>query len=372
MISVALCIRPTYLTRYGGDSVQVIKTKEYLENKYDIKCNIITSHKQLTSDYDIVHIFNFATINETTLFIKKALFLHLKIVTSSIYWDYKYLAVSSFFSLFNYNIPLSEINIRLALLCVKVTKQLFDKPTLLSKKFSNYISWCIKNSDIVSPNSIEEAKLLFKFAQLDYKSNEKKISVIYNATDSIGKYAIYNIKEKYNLPDNYILQVGRIEFIKNQLNLLKALRKHAEIPIVFVGAIGEQKYYKKLKKLADRRGNVIFINNIPHDEIYSFYNYAKLHVLLSLRESPGLVSLEALQSGCKIIVSDERFLPFGTYFTNNAIKCSPLDLNEIERTVLTEYYSEGRKTHSTNKFTWDQTADQTFSVYKRLIDANAK
>ena len=277
MLRVALCIRPTYLTKYGGDSVQVLKTKEYLEKKYDILCEIITTPNQLTSNYSIAHIFNYATIYETTAFIKKAKSLNLKIITSSIYWDYSYLAISSLFSIFNYSISLSENIVKIALLMVKISARLFKKPTFLSNRFSNYIAWCIANSDMVSPNSVEEGKLLFEFANINYNCNSNKIAIIYNATDSVGNYKIFNIKDKYHLPDNYILQVGRIEFIKNQLNLLKALEKHKEIPIVFVGAVGEQKYYNRLRKLADKRGNVIFINNVPHDEIYSFYHFTTKH-----------------------------------------------------------------------------------------------
>ena len=46
--------------------------------------------KELTDDFDIVHIFNFSTYEITNRFMEKAHQLGIPIVSSCIYWDYSY------------------------------------------------------------------------------------------------------------------------------------------------------------------------------------------------------------------------------------------------------------------------------------------
>ena len=36
MKKIALCIRKSFQSRLGGDSIQVMKTKEFLEKKFDV------------------------------------------------------------------------------------------------------------------------------------------------------------------------------------------------------------------------------------------------------------------------------------------------------------------------------------------------
>ena len=39
MKKIALCIRKSFQSRLGGDSIQVMKTKEFLEKKFDVLCD---------------------------------------------------------------------------------------------------------------------------------------------------------------------------------------------------------------------------------------------------------------------------------------------------------------------------------------------
>ena len=196
-----------------------------------------------------------------------------------------------------------------------------------------------------------------------------KIHVVYNGTDAeagniMEEEAFFN---KYDIPRDYILQVGRIECVKNQMNVLYALRNDKKIPIVFIGKVAEPSYYKKLKKMANKRGNVFFIDGVAHEDINSFYYYARLHVLISLRESPGLVSLEALMNKCPIVVSSERYTPVKTYFFDQPYVVDPFDIDMIRETLLLAYNERCVVNNNVTTFTWKKAAEQTFEAYKKVL-----
>ena len=95
-----------------------------------------------------------------------------------------------------------------------------------------------------------------------------------------------------------------MEYRKNQLQFLKGMMKN-NLPIVFIGNNKFNKGYTALcKKLSDARGNVLFIDHISQEYLFSAYINARVHVLPSWYETPGLSSLEAGAAGCNIVVSD--------------------------------------------------------------------
>lgn len=370
ILKVAFCNRPEWDAPLGGDGVQMLKTKESLERNYAISIDIITDPESLSNEYDIVHIFNFATHDITKKFIDKARTLGCKVVTSSIYWDYSY----SSGHIFNYFIGLSVPKWKAKIIrrIVSFSSLIFGQPYLVSRKFKSIVEEFIQKSDLILPNSIEEANLLCSFIKND--SYLCKMRVVHNAAndDDTTYLEKESFLKKYNLPDHYILQVGRIQWLKNQLNLLYALKDNPEIPIVFLGNNVEAGYSKKLRKLGKRRGNVYFINAVPHDEVATFYKYARLHVLLSLRESPGLVSLEALVHHCPIVVATKEFAPVSTYFSHQKYIVDPFDLDKIKDVITTAYKSPVFVAEDMSLFTWDYAAKQTMDAYCTLFNTELK
>jgi len=367
-MKVAFCIRSEYDNPLGGDAVQMLKTKKYLEKNFDITIDIVTDSNEISKKYDIVHVFNFSTYKISKKFIQKAIEFKIPVVSSPIYWDYSYSSTAKLFRLFPNLQYLNELTINVFRKIILLSGFVFSKPVVLSSTFRKNVKWMFEKSSVVAPNSVEEANLLLKWVGLE---DLQKIRVVFNATDVIDNKTIVDkeiFHKKYLLPKDYILQVGRIEFCKNQLNLLYALKNYPGIPIVFVGKVSDIWYYKKLKKIADKRRNVFFIDAVPHNDINTFYKYAKLHVLLSLRESPGLVNIEALANGCPIVISDERFLPVKTYFANQPYVVDPLNIKKIKDVVL-EAYSNGKNQvpFDFEKFSWNNVAKQTFDIYKEIL-----
>lgn len=364
-INIAFCNRPSYDNPLGGDAIQMLKTKEWLESLYGFHISLITDPKELTDDFDIVHIFNFATYEITDRFMEKAHQLGIPIVSSCIYWDYSY-SIPPLHYFLSYPSHIRKSCVLFYRFLYRSITALLRRPKTVSWEFRKYVRKFIDYSSFVLPNSLEEGILLYDFARM---KNMDKLRVVYNGVE-LKENQILSPEiffSKYKLPRNYILQVGRIEYLKNQLNLIYALRNHSEIPIVFIGQISNVKYGQKLHAIARERGNVIFLDKVPHDEIASFYHYANLHVLLSLRESPGLVSMEAAAQGCPIVISTSDYLPKETYFPKAPYVVDPLDISAIEQTLLQAYQERKVFDLNINDFSWSNVAVQTCKVYEEVM-----
>jgi glycosyltransferase involved in cell wall biosynthesis len=370
-MKIAFCIRPEYDKPLGGDAVQMLKTKEYLEKAYNVAIDIITHPDNITKEYDIAHIFNFSTYEISRQFIAKAKKEGLRVASSSIYWDYSYVSTTILNSIFGYPNFISERRIKLQRAMIRIMGLVLPRPVGVSSVFKRNAQWMFDNSDVVLPNSSEEGELLLNMIKREKETD--KIHIVVNATTTIAnnptkeKYDEDSFCSKYGIPKNYILQVGRIEFCKNQLNLISALQDTPEIPLVFVGHPVDVKYRLKLLILSEKRGNVFFIEAVPHDEIKYFYQYANLHVLLSLRESPGLVNMEALVNNCPIVIPDSRFIPVKTYFPHQSYIVNPFDKQQIKETVLLAYQTRTLGEFEQEKFKWEVTAKQTFEAYKIIL-----
>lgn len=369
---VAFCNRPDWDNPLGGDGIQMLKTRSYLEKEYGINIDIITNPENLNSDYDIVHIFNFATCAITDGFFERAKEINLPIASSSIFWDYDFYTVEPFFNLFGYpkfiTRRIVSFYIKLAKILAHFSKKLYFLTPECKKYYKKFISY----SNVILPNSSEEGELLLRYAGMENCAG--KISVAYNGVELNEDTEDCSNKEvflhKYNIPENYVLEIGRIEYCKGQLNLVSSLFENPEIPIVFVGRPTGWKlrYFSKVKELAEKRGNVFFINAVPHEEVKFFYKYAAVHVLPSLRESPGLVSLEAQSLGCPIVVSSKEFLPLDTYFSGIPYVVDPLNKNSMRDTILKAYKERKQLKFDNSKFTWVNVAKQTYNAYKKVLN----
>ncbi len=368
-MKIVFCIRSDYLLRSGGDTTQLLNTIVKLEQEYNLDCRIITDPISLSEvKCDVIHIFNIQTIDETYAFIKQGKKIGAKIALSTIVWDYGLARVHQ--KLADYGIYTLDIKLH------KLAKQIFNiiatttgRPMAFSPNYSKWIADAISTVDLLLPNSLEEVSILANISGLPYHSVADKSEVVYNGvtdhkSNSNTPFSLEQIKGRY------ILEVGRIEPLKNQLGLLRAFRYDTKIPIVFIG--NQQfdiKYCKYVKKMAKMRGNVVFINELPHDELTQYYRNALVHVLPSFSESTGIVSLEALSNMCPAVISQKPYCPVSTYFEDITTTADPFSPVNIRSSVYRELgLKRNYETISKlvmNKFNWSVAANQTFAAYKK-------
>lgn len=147
--------------------------------------------------------------------------------------------------------------------------------------------------DIINFMDIEESRI-----EVVYQSSNP----IYNTQLSIEH--LQQIREKYDLPSEFILSVGTIEKRKNLLELLKAVHQSkSNIPLVVVGK--EKKYANEVYSfIAEKQiSDTIFLKNLPGSDLPGIYQLASLFAYPSSFEGFGLPVLEALQSGTPVIAA---------------------------------------------------------------------
>lgn len=152
---------------------------------------------------------------------------------------------------------------------------------------------------------------------VDYLNiSPEKISVIYQDCSDVfaqqtSRVKALEVKQRYGLPQDYMIAVGTIEERKNQLAILKALDRLDERPhIVFVGK--STAYKKKLKRFMKTYRldkYVTFLEGVPDDDLPALYQSANGFLYVSEFEGFGIPLLEAMKSKVPIITSSVSCLP---------------------------------------------------------------
>ena len=182
-------------------------------------------------------------------------------------------------------------------------------------------------------------------------------------------------KEKYHLPEKFILYVGRIYPGKNFGNLILAFSKiHTSLSqkIVVVGhpRFGYQREFASIEKLGLQE-RILFTGWIPMEDLVALYNLADLFVFPSLYEAFGIPLLEAMACGCPVIASQTGALPEiagGAAFLFDPY--SPDEIAEAIKKVLTEAKLRKelieRGLNRAKEFSWEKCARETLAVFESL------
>jgi len=145
---------------------------------------------------------------------------------------------------------------------------------------------------------------------------EEKIEVVYQSINPVFYEKFEDelknkIREKYQLPEKFILTVGTIEPRKNLMNLLEGMvSAKVAIPLVVIGktTVYRQKAEAYISEHKDLL-NVIFLSGIEDDELAALYQMASLTIYPSTFEGFGLPVAEAQACGCPVITSNTSSLP---------------------------------------------------------------
>jgi glycosyltransferase involved in cell wall biosynthesis len=104
-----------------------------------------------------------------------------------------------------------------------------------------------------------------------------------------------------------------------------------------------------------------------------YYRRAQVHVLPSLRESPGLVTLEAAMYETNCVVSSHG--PITEYFGQDVWCCEPIDIHSIQTAILSAWnapINNNLKEKIQKRFTWKEAARVTLDAYKNVLFSNKR
>lgn len=210
-----------------------------------------------------------------------------------------------------------------------------------------------------------------------YKRPEQ-INVIHIGVDSFW----HEGSAKKVLDRPYVLYVGNVKPHKNVGSLIKAfllLKDDIQQDLIIVGKkegfITGDPVVDSLVKANDTR--IQFTGFVSDERLREYYQNADLLVLPSLYEGFGLTPLEAMATGCPVLVSNCASLPevCGDY----AGYCDPKDINNIalgmksllSNSTQKEEMAASAKRFST-KYDWNITAEKTAEVIKGILSDESR
>jgi len=144
------------------------------------------------------------------------------------------------------------------------------------------------------------------------KVPESKVSVVYPGVDAhfaIAEHArLTDVRDKYNLPEGFILTLGSLEPRKNLHRVVDAwllLDNDGRPPLVIAGGLGTQKVFGTYDVDELRRHKEVrLLSYVPDEDLAALYSAAGLFVYASLLEGFGLPPLEAMACGANVVLSD--------------------------------------------------------------------
>jgi glycosyltransferase involved in cell wall biosynthesis len=177
--------------------------------------------------------------------------------------------------------------------------------------YDRKLDYAVHNSDMIIAASQSARKDLINH----FGASEERIEVIYQSCSAIFSKKIPSgakkaVREKYRLPEEYLLCVGTIEPRKNLEVLLRAIHG-IDLPLVVIGRKTE--YYRNvvfpLIKSLGLVSRVLLPVQVLSDDLPAVYQSASVFIYPSRYEGFGIPVLEALASGIPVITSTSSSMP---------------------------------------------------------------
>ena len=199
------------------------------------------------------------------------------------------------------------------------------------------------------------------------------------------KIRLDEIKKKYNLPSKFVLYVGDINWNKNIPNLVRSCLKN-KYPLVIVGSTAVKKdvpdhpwtkdlrwLQSKSKVLKIQRSNVLILTGfVPDEDLPLIYNLATVYCQPSFAEGFGLPLVQAMQSGCPVVYSQDTCLP--EIMDDVGISFNPRSVSDIASALKKMWLDNKLRDKQqlmgikrAKMFNWKFTAKQTLAVYQLIL-----
>jgi len=253
--------------------------------------------------------------------------------------------------------------------------------TLKERIYFSPMKFLAKHSDGIVTVSESEKKRIIKHKFL---GNKTRIQVVHNGVDKKFKPKEYlnpkdleQLKVKYNLPERFLLYVGRLNERKNILNLLKAVRilNDKEIKLVLCGNYDWKMFnLPQMINELDLGKRVTLLGYVNDEELPLLYSLASIFCYVSYEEGFGLPPLEAMASGIPVVVSNINSLievcgDTGYYCNPN----DPKDIAEIIDMVLTNKELRELKIRNglerSKNFNWENSTKTLLQFFEQVIES---
>ena len=214
---------------------------------------------------------------------------------------------------------------------------------------------------------------------------DEDITVTYLAPESrfhpqLGSERDEMVRQKYELPDNFVLYLGGFDWRKQVNELLLAYTYVGEadgetFPLVLAGRepAYDNQLFPDLREYARRldiEDYVRWIGFVDEADKPALYRLADVFVFPSLYEGFGLMALEALASGTPVVASNaivfEEILEDAAYIVHNAREMAGAIIALLLQEPLRDAMINQGLALASN-FSWRKTAEETIAVYERVM-----
>jgi glycosyltransferase involved in cell wall biosynthesis len=259
------------------------------------------------------------------------------------------------------------------------------------EKFPNlYPPLMTKRLSLLTRSGARRAKRILSISEYTkrdlvecYEIDPAKIDVVYwGVSDRFvpisNRHLIDTVRNKYRLPAEYILYVGKVEARKNISRLIQAyhlLKQQSDVQHKLVVA-GKWSYLnadvtETVEKLQLQK-DVIFLPEFDRLDLPAIYNGASVFVFPSLLEAFGIPPIEAMACGIPVVVSRQTAIP--EIVGEAGVYVDPLDPKSIAdglHRALTDHVLRGQLIEKgftrARQFTWESTVRQTLAVYESVM-----
>ncbi len=368
-MKIALIARENLNIIKGGDTFVILKIKELLE-KNGIHAELILNKNQFKENYDLYHLFNLGDLKTSTFYVKQILKSKKKFVLNPFWYKtdeifYKIFLLwkdySKYKKIFNFLEKLVGSNF------------LFNSLKILNRYRRDLKEeYTLKMASAIIIESPTIKNILVNYFLRLKKHIEEKIFILpLPIDDNFLSSSCREVSFNLNLTD-YVLNVGRIGPLKNQIAIIKALVKNPEIPIILVGykhnTSGNFKfYYQELDNLIKKRGNVVHINEVSTEELIYLYKNAKVYCHPSIFEPYGLSVLEAAYFDCNLVVTNNCGVK--DYIEGEIFFIDPMDTEDLkEKLILALNKPKADKNLKIN-LDWQFYIKELIKIYYHILNA---
>lgn len=179
--------------------------------------------------------------------------------------------------------------------------------------------------------------------------------------------AIAAVRDKYSLPQQYLLYVGSNKPHKNLRMLIQAwVRTDVDSGLVIAGAWDER--YGPQRHENAEPGSPIFLRDIQDADLPTLYSGATVFVMPSLYEGFGLPLLEAMACGAPVIASNASCLPevagdAALYIEPHDTHGLALLLARVVKDRALQAELQDKSIARARMFSWERTARETLALY---------
>lgn len=208
-----------------------------------------------------------------------------------------------------------------------------------------------------------------------YDIDPAKVEIIHSGISPVIKrpsdILLSKFKTRNDLPDEFILFLGKLEPRKNISGLIKAFNilkqnyKFNKLHLVVVGSRGWllQDMFKQIK-LSPFKDQIILKGHVKDEDRAFYYSLASVFVYPSFFEGFGFPPLEAMACGTPVVVSNSSSLP--EVASRAGILIDPHSINEIALAISAILSDIKLKDglislglERAGKFNWQKTAEKT-------------